>query len=96
MEIEHKNVAYANNSIYQVGNVFSRSGTPILVAKTRFFKGGAGYCFVDLEQAKIITLLCASLEILAKEYGFSGDVLVKAKLIVDYKLDGDEEDENVE
>jgi hypothetical protein len=96
MEIELKNVAYANNDVYQIGNVFSRLGTPILVAKTRFFEGGAGYCFVDLDDGKILTPVCSNLEILAKEYGFSGDVLVKAKLIVDYKLDGDTEDEDTE
>ena len=33
MEIEIKNIPYANNDVYQVGNVFSRSGTPILVAE---------------------------------------------------------------
>lgn len=92
MEIERKNVAYANNSIYQVGNVFSRLGTPILVAKT----SNDMYCFVDLSNGEIFTPKCASLEILSKHYGFSEDVLVKAKLIVDYKLDEDIEDEDAE
>lgn len=89
MEIELKNVAYANNDIYQVGNVFSRSGTPFLVVKIEHEPVNVSYGFVDLEKAKMTTP-CASLEILAKQYGFSGDTLVKAKLTVDYKLDGDE------
>ena len=93
MEIERKNVAYAN-SIYQVGNVFSRLGTPVLVAKHHCVDGVPGYCFVDLIDGKILTPLCSSLEILSKDYGFSKDVLVKVKLTVDYKLDGDAEDEN--
>lgn len=67
-----------------------------LVGKNHCVDGVPGYCFVDLKYGKILTPLCSSLEILAKEYGFSGDVLVKAKLTVDYKLDGDTEDEDVE
>lgn len=93
MEIEHKNVDYANNNIYQVGNVFSRLGVPVLVGKNHCVDGVPGYCFVDLKDGKILTPLCSSLEILSKDYGFSKDVLVKAKLIVDYKLDGGIEDE---
>ena len=93
MEIERKNVTYANNGIYQVGNVFSRSGTPILVAEDNQC---GGYCFIDLSDAKIFTPYCATLKTLAERYGSVGDKLVKAKLIVDYKLDGDTEDEDVE
>lgn len=92
MKIELKNVDYANNDIYQVGNVFSRLGTPILVAKDNQ-SNGTGYYFIDLSNAKILTPTCFSLEMLAKQHGFSGDTLVKAKLIVDYKLDGDAGDE---
>lgn len=96
MEIELKNVAYAYNIIYQVGNVISRLGIPLLVAKTKHFDGETGYCFVSLSDGEIITPLCSSLEILTKDYGVSSDVLVKSKLIIDYKLDGDTEDEDVE
>lgn len=88
MKIEYKNKNYGKD-IYQVGNVISRLGTPILVAKT----SDDMYCFVDLSNGEIFTPKCASLEILFKNYSFSPDVLVKAKLIVDYKLDGDTEDE---
>lgn len=89
MEIEYKNIDCASNDIYQVGNVFSRLGIPILVAETKHMDGETGYCFVDLGNGKILTPLCSSLEILYKDYGFSEDVLVKSKLIVDYKLVGD-------
>lgn len=91
MEIELKNVAYANNDVYQVGNVFSRSGTPILVAEDNHY---GGYCFIDLSDAKILTPCCATLKTLAEGYGSVGDKLVKANLIVDYKLDGDTENED--
>ena len=93
MEIERKNVAYENNDVYQVGNVISRSGTSILVAEDIQY---GGYCFIDLSDAKIITPYCATLKTLAEGYGSGGDKLVKAKLIIDYKLDGDTEDEDNE
>ena len=93
MEIERKNVDYVSNGIYKVGNVFSRSGTPILVAEDNQY---GGYCFIDLSDAKIFTPYCATLKTLAEGYGSVGDKLVKAKLTVDYKLDGDTEDENFE
>ncbi|MDE1525066.1 hypothetical protein [Ligilactobacillus salivarius] len=89
MEIEYKNKNYGKD-IYRVGNVISRLGTPILVAKT----SDDMYCFVDLSNGKIFTPKCASLEILFKNYSFISDVLVKAKLIVDYELVGAAEDED--
>lgn len=52
------------------------------------------YCLVDLSNGRIFTPRCANLGILAEDYSSVGDVLVKAKLIVDYKLDGGLEDEN--
>ncbi|OQR18439.1 hypothetical protein [Ligilactobacillus salivarius] len=85
MEIEYKNtVKDISESIYQVGNVISRFGSPFLVAGDN-----AGYyCFVDLSNGRIFTPDCADLKILAEDYSSVGDKLVKAKLIVDYKLDG--------
>lgn len=91
MEIECKNRGYRKD-IYQVGNVVSRFGSPFLVARD-----DAGfYCFVDLSNGRIFTSRCATLKILAEDHGSLGDKLVKAKLIIDYKLDGDAEDEDVE
>lgn len=95
MEIERKNVDYANDNIYQVGNVISRFNITFLVAKTRYVEG-MGYCFVNLINGEIITPTCSSLEVLYKNFGCNNDRLVKAKLIIDYKLDGDTEDEDAE
>ena len=79
-----------SEGIYKVGNVISRFGSPFLVARD-----DAGfYCLVDLSNGRIFTPDCATLKILAEGYGSVGDKLVKAKLIVDYKLDGDTEDED--
>ena len=91
MEIEYRNsVKDISEGIYQVGNVISRFGSPFLVARD-----DAGlYCLVDLSNGRIFTPRCATLKILTEGYGSVGDKLVKAKLIIDYKLDGDEEDED--
>lgn len=94
MEIEYKNVSYADKNIYQVGNIITRIGTPFMVAEFKYSNREPGYCFVDLENGKIFTPECASLDLLSENYGYSKDRLVKAKLIVDYKLDGDTEDED--
>ena len=93
MEIEYKNsVKDISKGIYKMGNVISRFQSPFLVARD-----DAGlYCLVDLSNGRIFTPRCASLDILAEDYGSVGDKLVKAKLIIDYKLDGDVENEDVE
>ena len=89
MEIEYKNlVKDTSKGIYKVGNVISRFGTPFLVARD-----DAGfYCLVDLSNGRIFTPKCASLEIVAEDYGSVGDKLVKAKLTVEYKPDRGAED----
>ena len=93
MEIEYKNsVKDISEGIYKVGNVISRFGSPFLVA----CDDAEFYCLVDLSNGRIFTPRCATLKILAEGYGSVGDKLVKAKLTVDYKLDGDEESEDVE
>lgn len=91
MEIEYKNsVKDISKGIYKMGNVISRLESPFLVARD-----DAGfYCLVDLSNGRIFTPRCAGLDILAEDYGSVGDKLVKAKLIVDYGLVGDEEDED--
>lgn len=50
------------------------------------------YCLVDLSNGRIFTPKCASLEIVAEDYGSVGDKLVKAKLTVEYKPDRGAED----
>lgn len=94
MEIEYKNQELVKN-IYQVGNVISRFNITFLVAKTRYVEK-KGYCFVNLINGEIITPICRSLEVLYKNYGVDQDRLVKAKLTIDYKLNGDTEDEDAE
>ncbi|MYU86479.1 hypothetical protein [Ligilactobacillus salivarius] len=94
MEIEYKNQELVKN-IYQVGNVISRFNITFLVAKTRYVEE-KGYCFVNLINGEIITPICRSLEVLYKNYGVDQDRLVKAKLTIDYKLNGDTEDEDAE
>lgn len=91
MEIEYKNsVKDISKGIYKMGNVISRFRSPLLVARD-----DAGfYCLVDLNNGRIFTPRCAGLDILAEDYGSVGDKLVKAKLTVDYKLDGGAEDED--
>lgn len=90
MEIEYKNsVKDVSKGIYKAGNVISRFGSPFLVACDD--KGF--YCLVDLSNGRIFTPRCASLETVAEDYGSVGDKLVKAKLAVTYKPEGDAEDE---
>lgn len=88
MEIEYKNsVKDMSKGIYKVGNVISRFGSPFLVARD-----DAGfYCLVDLSNGRIFTPRCASLETIAEDHGSIGDKLVKAKLTVAYKPEGDAE-----
>jgi len=95
MEIEYKNQELVKKNIYQVGNVISRFNITFLVAKTRYVEE-KGYCFVNLINGEIITPICRSLEVLYKNYGVDQDRLVKAKLTIDYKLNGDTEDEDAE
>lgn len=85
MEIEYKNsIKDMSKGIYKVGNVISRFGSPFLVARDDV----GFYCLVDLSNGRIFTPRCASLETVAEGHGSIGDKLVKAKLIVEYKLEG--------
>lgn len=96
MEIEHKNRNYKSfEDIYQVGNVIIHLGYPCLVTKMGFL-GSLKYFLVSLKDGDVDTGICDSLEELARKFGNANDRLVKAKLILDYKLDGDTEDEDVE
>ena len=94
MEIEYKNKNYKRKSIYQVGNVIMHVGQPYLVTRIFFNDGHEKYFFVNLKNGNLHTEPCDSLEELERYFGSDDDRLVKAKLIVDYKLDGDTEDED--
>lgn len=92
MEIEYKN--YKNESIYQVGNVIEEMGFIYLVAEMVVPGEPTKYFLVDLKNSSAVPGMYESLEELEQNSGSEKDRLVKAKLIVDYKLDGGTEDEN--
>lgn len=97
MKIEYKNRDRKKfEDIYQVGNVIIHIGYPCLVTKMDFNNGYTKYFLVSLQDGDVDSGMYDSLKELAREAGSDNDVLVKAKLTVDYKLDGDEEDEDVE
>ena len=94
MEIEYKNKNYRNESIYQVGNVIEEMGFIYLVAKMVVPGERTKYFLVDLRNSSVVPGMYESLEELEQNSGSEKDRLVKAKLIVDYKLDGGAEHEN--
>ena len=94
MEIEYKNVGYADKNIYQVGNVIMHIGYPCLVTEMEFKDEQTKYFLVSLVDGDLDTGMRNSLEELERDFGSDNDRLVKAKLIVDYNLDGDTEDED--
>ena len=97
MEIEYKNEDYKNKeSIYKVGNVIEYRGEIYLVCETPLALGERRYFLVSLKTSKVSSLMFKTLEKLEENIRSVSDRLVKAKLIVDYKLDGDTEDEDIE
>lgn len=96
MEIEYKNENYKDKeSIYKVGNVIEYKRDIYLVCGIPSAIG-ENYFLVSLKTGKVSSKMCGTLEKLEQTVGSALDKLVKAKLIVDYKLDGDTEDEDVE
>ena len=87
MEIEYKNENYRDKSIYKIGNVIENDGIVYLVCHSNEC---AKYFLINLYTATASSRMYESLEELAQAAGDKNDKLVKAKLIVDYKLDGDE------
>lgn len=97
MEIEYKNKNYKNKgSIYKVGNVIEYRGDVYLVCETPLALGERKYFLVSLKTSKVSSLMFKTLEKLEESVSSVSDKLVKAKLIIDYKLDGDTENEDVE
>lgn len=91
MEIEYKNASYKNKgSIYKVGNTIEYRGDIYLVCETPLVFGERNYFLVSLKTSKVSSSMFKTLEKLEENVGSASDRLVKAKLIVDYKLDGDE------
>ncbi|OQQ84487.1 hypothetical protein [Ligilactobacillus salivarius] len=94
MKIEYKNKNYkSKGSIYKVGNVIEYRGDVYLVCETPLVLGERKYFLISLKTFKVSSLMFKTLEKLEENVRSVSDTLVKAKLIVDYKLDGDAEDE---
>lgn len=93
MKIEYRNEDYRNENIYKVGNVVEDDGSVYLVCQKTTYNGCKKYFLIDLYTATVSSEMYESLKELELAAGDKNDTLVKAKLIVDYKLDGDAEDE---
>lgn len=98
MKIEYKNKNYEKKDIFQVGNVFEHDGAIYLVSRNVTPGECTKYFLVNLKYAALGSKMYESLDELAQARisvwsDSKAEIkLVKAKLIVDYKL-GDEEDE---
>lgn len=88
MEIEHRNEDYKNKSIYQAGNVFENHGIVYLICRTITSNGSTKYFLINLSSAAMVSRMYNSLPELELAVGDEDDTLVKAKVVVDYKLDG--------
>ena len=97
MEIERKNIKYRDGGIFQVGNVIEHNGDFYLVSYQTNSGVYVKYFLVDLSNGWMYeNKMYDSLEELSMVFNVVKPRLVKAKLTVDYKLDGDEESEDVE
>ena len=97
MEIEYKNKNYKNKNIFRVGNVIEHDDFIYLVSSYANPGVFIKYFLVDLVNGWTYrNKMYDSLEELSREFEVAKTRLVKAKLIVDYKLDGDVENEDVE
>lgn len=93
MKIEYRNEDYKDKDIYKVGNVIEDNGSTYLVCQKSTYNGCKKYFLIDLYTATVSSEMYESLKELELTAGNKNDRLVKAKLIVDYKLDGGLEDE---
>lgn len=94
MKIEYRNENYRNENIYKVGNVIESGGVVYLVCQKAASNGSTKYFLMNLYTATEASGMYGSLEGLTQAAGDEEDTLVKAKLIVDYKLDGGAGDED--
>ncbi|UHL93740.1 hypothetical protein [Ligilactobacillus salivarius] len=98
MKIEYKNKNYEKKDIFQVGNVFEHDGAIYLVSRNVTPGECTKYFLVNLKYAALGSKMYESLDELAQARisvwsDSKAEIkLVKAKLIIDYKL-GDAEDE---
>lgn len=97
MEIERKNINYRDGGIFQTGNVIEHNGDFYLVSYQTDPGVYVKYFLVDLSNGWMYkNKMYDSLEELSMEFNVVKPRLVKAKLIADYKLDGNTEDEDTE
>lgn len=91
MEIEYKQEECKNKeNMYQVGNVIEDEGSFFLLCQQTYSSGNLKkYFFVSLRTGNVATGMYNSLDDLKKATENERDRLVKAKLIIDHKLDGD-------
>lgn len=91
MEIEFKQEEFRNKeNMYQVGNVIEDDGSVFLVCQQIYGSGNyKKYFFISLRTGNVATGMYNSLGDLKKATENERDRLVKAKLIIDRKLDGD-------
>lgn len=94
MKIEYRNEDYRNENIYKVGNVIVDDGSVYLVCQKTTYNGCKKYFLINLYTATVSSKMYESLKELKQAAGDEEDTLVKAKLIVDYKLDGGAGDED--
>lgn len=94
MKIEYRNEDYKNKNIYKVGSVIEDDGNVYSVCQKATYNGCKKYFLINLYTATISSEMYESLKELAQAVGDKDDTLVKAKLIVDYKIDGGTEDED--
>ena len=95
MKIEYRNKDYRKKNIFQVGNVIEHDDFIYLVTSYVNHDLSIKYFLVDLINGWTYrNKMYDSLEELSKEFDMAKTRLVKAKLTVDYKLDGGTEDEN--
>lgn len=89
MEIEYKQEKCKNKeNMYQVGNVIEYEGSVFLLCQQTYSSGKyKKYFFISLRTGDVATGMYNSLEDLKKATENERDRLVKAKLIIDHKLD---------
>lgn len=95
MKIEYRNEDYKDKGIYKVGNVIENNRSIYLVCQKSTYNGCEKYFLIDLYAATVSSDMYESLKELELAVGNKNDRLVKTKLIVDYKLDGGLEGEDI-